>query len=424
MNDETRLRYNQFLENLSDKLDIPPSKYQQAVDRYQAVGNWLNDGDYEGSNDFPAIYPQGSFRLGTVVRPLLDGKEADYDIDLVCRLAFAKETIIPDKIKRMVGRRLKENGRYEPMLGKEGKRCWTLNYAEADGVGFHMDILPAAYEDPAFIKALIRSGIPEHLATNAIAITHKDQGEYDWLSSNPVGYARWFDGVKQVAFERIAKREKQFILQSTDSIFASVDAVPDQLVRTPLQRSIQILKRHRDLRFAGHALEDSKPISMIITTLAARFYNSEADLYSTLENIVRQLSAHARLLNPGYILEAAESDFRYIQRHADGAWYISNPVNPKENFADRWQEDNNRRAKAFFQWVAWVSRDLVDVLKASNMTEIGESMQRIFGEKMTREASNGVFILGAPAVISAGRHQERHVEIRSPLKPYGHRFGY
>ena len=424
MNEEIRFRYNQFLENLSDKLDIPPSKYQQAVDRYQAVGNWLNDGDYEGSDDYPAIYPQGSFRLGTVVRPLRDGKESDYDIDLVCRLAFAKGISIPETIKRLVGRRLKENGRYEPMLGKEGKRCWTLNYAEADGVGFHMDILPAAYEETAFISALIRSGIPQHLAMNAIAITHKDQSAYDWLSSNPAGYAQWFDGVKQVAFERIANREKQFILESTGSIFASVDAVPDQLVRTPLQRTIQILKRHRDLRFAGHAMEDSKPISMIITTLAARFYDNEADVYATLKNIVGQITAHARLLNPGYILEKADNDFRYIQRKPDGTWYIPNPVNPEENFADRWHEDNNRRARAFFQWAAWVSQDLVDVLKASNMAEIGESMQRIFGEKMTREASNGVFILGAPAVISSRRHQERHVEIRNPLKPYGHRFGY
>ena len=32
---------------------------------------------------------------------------------------------------------------------------------------------------------------------------------------------------------------------------ASVDDVPDQLVRTPLQRSIQIMKRHRDVMFNG-----------------------------------------------------------------------------------------------------------------------------------------------------------------------------
>ena len=189
-----------------------------------------------------------------------------------------------------------------------------------------------------------------------------------------------------------------------------------------MQRAIQILKRHRDVRFAGHALEDCKPISMIITTLAARFYNNEADLYSVLENIVRQLSAHARLLNLGYVLEKADNGFRYIQRNADGTWYIPNPVDPDENFADRWHEDENRRARAFFQWVSWVSRDLVDVLNASDMTEIGESMQKIFGEKITQNASTGVFVLGCSAVIPAIRHRERIVKIENPLKPHGHRF--
>ncbi len=422
MNDEIRVRYNQFLENLSDELDIPPGKYKQAVDHYQAVGNWLNDGEYEGCDDVPAIYPQGSFRLGTVVRPLRDGKEADYDIDLVCRLAFKKECTVPKKIKHLVGGRLSENGRYESMLDKEGKRCWTLNYAEADGVGFHMDILPAAYEEADFIQALIRSGVPEHLAIQAIAITHKNQGEYDWRFSNSAGYAQWFDDIKQAAFERISKRYKQLILDSTDSIFASVDEVPDQLVRTPLQRAIQILKRHRDQRFSGHVMEGSKPISIVITTLATRFYNSEPDLYSTLRNIVAKINEHARLLNPGYIFEEAGYNFRYIQRKADGTWNIPNPVNPAENFADRWHEDNNRRAKAFFQWVEWVFKDLVDVLKASNLREIGDSMQKIFGEKMTQKASTGVFILGTPAVISADHHRERIVSIENPLKPHGHRF--
>ena len=163
---------------------------------------------------------------------------------------------------------------------------------------------------------------------------------------------------------------------------------------------------------------------MIITTLAARFYNSEMDLYSTLKNIVEQIHAHSRLLEPGYLFEDAQADFHYIRRNPDGTWYIPNPVDPAENFADRWHEDDNRRAKAFFKWVSWVFQDLVDVLKASDMTKIGESVQKIFGEKMTRDASAGVFVFGAPAVVTTNRHQERHVEIKNPLKPYGSRFGY
>ena len=71
-------KYSRFLENVAEAIDIAPSKYQDAVDRYQAVGHWLEGGEYPGSLDDPSIYPQGSFRLGTVVRPIRGGVEAEY----------------------------------------------------------------------------------------------------------------------------------------------------------------------------------------------------------------------------------------------------------------------------------------------------------------------------------------------------------
>ena len=37
-----------------------------------------------------------------------------------------------------------------------------------------------------------------------------------------------------------------------------------------------------------------------------------------------------------------------IRRLPDGTWYVGNPVNPAENFADRWHEDGHVRARAFF----------------------------------------------------------------------------
>ena len=115
--------YATFLEKVAEDIDIPPGKYQQAVDRYEAVGRWLEGGDYPGSDGAPDIYPQGSFRLGTVVRPIRGGVEADYDIDLVCELAIAKDWTDPRTVKRLVGDRLNEHERYRKMLDEEGKRC-------------------------------------------------------------------------------------------------------------------------------------------------------------------------------------------------------------------------------------------------------------------------------------------------------------
>ena len=50
-------KYSQFLDKVAENIDIHPSKYEDAVNRYQAVGRWLEDGDYSGCSGKPNIYP-------------------------------------------------------------------------------------------------------------------------------------------------------------------------------------------------------------------------------------------------------------------------------------------------------------------------------------------------------------------------------
>ena len=340
-----KAKYSEFLNRIAQDIDISPSKYQQAVSRYNAVGEWLENGNYQGSSGAPSIYTQGSFRLGTVVRPIRQGAEADYDIDLVCELSIPKYLSVPDAIKRMVGNRLKEHKTYKGMLDKEGRRCWTLEYAEQDDIGFHLDILPcipdSRYDRPT-----------------AIAITDKQGTTYTWSASDPNGYAAWFAERNRGAFDLVVAAQKQSIFRLKTVAFASVDEVPDQLVHTTLQRSIQIMKRHRDVMFNNG---DHAPISMIITTLAGHLYQGETDLYAALSGIVMQLDDHAALMTRRPLRQGLE-ERGLIRRLPDGTWYIGNPVNQDENFADRWHEDDHARARAFFVWVAKLKEDLVDIL--------------------------------------------------------------
>ena len=342
-----KAKYSEFLNRIAQDIDISPSKYQQAVDRYNSVGDWLVNGNYQGSSDNPSIYTQGSFRLGTVVRPIRQGAEADYDIDLVCELSIPKYLSVPDAIKRMIGNRLKEHKTYLGMLDKEGRRCWTLEYAEQDNIGFHLDVLPcvpdSTYDRPT-----------------AIAITDKQGGTYTWSASDPNGYAAWFADRNRDAFALVVTAQKEMIFRLEAVTFASVDEVPDQLVHTPLQRSIQIMKRHRDVMFSN---KDYGPISMIITTLAGHLYQGERDLYAALAGIASQLDDHAALIDRRPLTKRL-AEKGLIRRLTDGTWYIGNPVNPNENFADRWHEDDHARAKAFFSWATKLKEDLVDILGA------------------------------------------------------------
>lgn len=419
MDNKLRKQYNELLEGISKALDIPPSKYQLAVQRYTAVGNWLKEGAYENSVEEPSIYPQGSFRLGTVVRPIKDGKEVDYDIDLVCQLGVDKTLTSPKEIKTLVGKRLKENETYLKMLDDEKPRCWTLNYAEQDGIGFHIDILPSTPEDKMTKEKLIEFGIPSEMAKKAIAISDKESdGDYSWSSSNPSGYAMWFDLINKPMFLITENQAKKFLFENNRAVFNSIEEVPDQLVKTPLQRAIQILKRHRDLRFAGHEWEADKPISMIITTLSAKLYQNEADVYSALKNILEKLNVHAQLLNPNYLLSEEYSSLQLITKKPDGTWFIPNPVNPDENFADKWHENDDRKARAFFLWVAWVYTDLIEIIENTDFPRTKKLLSHRFGEQLIEKASNTILVAAPTSSILLSSNAPS-VTIKTPSKPWG-----
>ena len=152
----------------------------------------------------PSIYPQGSFRLGTVVRPIRGGVEADYDIDLVCELPIAKHQTGARSVKVGVRDRLYEHDKYRTMLDEEGKRCWTLEYAEQDSIGFHLDVLPSVPDSGG-----------GSLDTSSIVITSKQGETYNWSASNPKGYGKWFDERNRGAFVRVLAEQKRSILSRT-----------------------------------------------------------------------------------------------------------------------------------------------------------------------------------------------------------------
>jgi len=351
--------------NAASKLDISPSKYRQAIERFQSIQTYLTEGEYQDATGQPEIYLQGSFKLGTEIRPYKDSKDADYDIDIVCRLEHEKEKTTADVVKHQVGDHLKEHGTYSKMLDDEGKRCWTLNYAEQDGIGFHMDILPSVQEEWNTFS-------DHYWHRSAIAVTNQnsEDNSYNWTTSNPKDFAEWFYDKNKATFDSVKLDQKQLLFESyrQDGLFTDRDSIPNIHVKTSLQRAIQLLKRHRDVRFCHHENEKYKPISMIITVLATQAYRNESTIYETLGNLVDTFSRHADQMQPTFRFDEAiaNSSYTLITRRADGTWNIPNPTNYGENFADKWHEDNHARAKAFFKWVTWVKDDFTNIAESLN----------------------------------------------------------
>ena len=355
-----------LLNNIGEVLDIPESKYIEAKDRYNAVSNWLSADESELKQYSPEIYPQGSFRLGTVIKPL---DREEYDVDLVCFLSnISSSDIAQSELKKNVGDRLKVNGTYKKILLPEGRRCWTLDYANE----FHMDILPSI----ANFDLRAKGGYYRH----AILITDQEkirEGGFEWLGSNPKGYAEWFAKCQ----EKIFKKSRLALMEAAQ--LKDIEDIPEYRVRTPLQRTIQLLKRHRDIYFKE---KNHKPISMIVTTLAAQSYvdSEESYLYQALYDILQSMP-------------------NYIQRKS-GKYYIGNPVNEGENFADKWNE-SPLLAKSFYEWHRVLVADFIDSkIIEKNISESANLLQRNLGEDVIRKAygktkSPDIRITG-PAVIT------------------------
>lgn len=315
---------------LLEEVELPLSAYESAKRRYEDLGAWFDRAECRVGENEPHIFVQGSFALGTAIRPVKEGQEYDLDLGCVLRRGVDRGSHSQADLKRLVGEELKAYREYRRIQDElEPKnRCWRLNYK--DVLPFHMDVVPAIPAETGWRTSLglllerngVVRGLASDIAATAIWITDRRKMNFlridlDWLSSNPQGYIKWF--VSSMT------RENGLLLDR-----AQVDDVPLYARRTPLQQVIQLLKAHRDSMFEQSP--DCKPISVIITTIAANAYVPGQSLGATFEAVLEALEAFRR----------SNSDV------------VPNPVNPEENFADRWKSAEGRRLRLKENFHAWI----------------------------------------------------------------------
>lgn len=358
----TRAAQN-YLKALAKELRISETRYEQAHNRYNSLGDWLNRNESSIKEYDPVVYAQGSFALGTVIRPYTDVEE--YDVDAVCELKLlSKRQVTQERLKRLVGAEIESyrraNNFKKPL--EEKRRCWALNYA--DEAQFHMDIIPAIPNGADVRLLLERRRLDASLADTAIGITDNEENNYavptdDWPRSNPKGYLQWFRTKISVLLE-IKKMEL------ARSLHASVEEIPDYKIRTPLQSAIMILKRHRDMMFADDET-NRRPISIIITTLAGHSYQGEVHVADALFTILSRMKEFIKW-----------DEQRYI---------IANPSDLSENFADKWEEHPERK-DAFFGWLEQARADFQAILDEHNHEAITEILSPRIGQELAKQVEN------------------------------------
>jgi len=310
-------------------LQLTPTQYEDAKVHYHSVAKWLAAEGSPLAAVSQEVFPQGSLRIGTTVRPWW---QEEYDLDLVLRLDLRNE-IDPVYLLDVVERRLRGHGTYAPMVERKN-RCIRLNFARQ----FHLDILPAR-PDTRF---------------GGTYVLVPDRAALCWKESNPKGYALWFEerGALMSQFRLLEKR-------------TTVQPLPipeEALEKNALQLAVQLLKRWRDIYFS-EALELA-PISVVLTTLAGTYYSGEPHPLLALRSIVRSINGAIPTV---------------------GRLKVCNPANPLEDLSERWDTEPAAYG-VFVEAMQDLERQIADLETARGIADGAKRLEALFGERVAKEA--------------------------------------
>lgn len=313
------------------KLQLPSHLYALANERYQTISNIIqNDGAFDDIE--LRMYPHGSFRLKTTVKPL-NGNE--YDLDFVVELP-TNANMTPRQLYDHVYRILSKDGTHNDMVEKKN-RCIRINYAN----DFHMDIMPA--------QEINR-------VTNEIIVPDRELKEW-YHHSNPIGYAEWF--------EEQARSRIIYELNESRRIQCSAEPIDEQEIVArlePLRRAVQLIKRYRDIYCDE---KNANPVrSIVLCTLMGNISSS----YSNELDIMNDFCTYVN----GRIATANGKPFE-----------VKNPV-VDEVLTEKWTEDYQNYTD-FVNMMKAFTEDMGRLQRAKTSIEIIMQMKSMFGETVTND---------------------------------------
>ena len=164
-----------------------------------------------------------------------------------------------------------------------------------------------------------------------------------------------------------------------------------------------LLKRHRDgSRGRQHQLRSDLDHHY---DFAAHAYDGEEDIADALLAILTNME-------------------RYIERDPQTRALIRNPIDPMENFADKWAEFP-RRERAFYAWLQQARQDFGEAAGLQSSSLITDALSKNIGVELAKELRAGSQLVGLPSSrgdVSCRRRGSGAVvgsAPRMPTKPKG-----
>lgn len=364
-------RQKDFL-SVVKQLDISPTMFKNAKSRYEALAAFLNEHGIEAT-----IYPQGSFALGTVIRSVKKMDSSSYDLDCICQVSGTKLDYTPSELRYSIEKILKSNDTYGGKLVK-CEECFTIEYVDANGVSFSIDLVPAVGDSDDVKASLIKKGLSPQVVDTSIAIPiQTSEKNYCWISNNPKGFKKWFDEINAPYLLHAKEYGECAVFESV-----SVEELPNEVRRSALQRVIQILKYQRDTYYSKCSDgDDIKPISALITTMVARIASNygkkECSVFELLQYVLNKLEICIYQTKMTFEEYALQYDNSPVISYKNGKWMVSNPADPKDNLADKWNADD-RIPNTFFKWVTIIKKDMFTLMAQNDDKQFGVFMENSF----------------------------------------------
>lgn len=282
-------------DNIIEKIALKESYFELLDQRYTSVAGYIDEHKSELIKNI-AVYPQGSVKQGTVIKYR---ENNSFDVDVVIEfesdLYRNSQKKIRTEIEKLLLDYKRANGIKKNL--EENKRSYSMVYSDSEFY-FNIDFTP-----------VIKYNSMYYLTNNTSSVYNTPSLELE--RTNPKAFYKWFNAKNTEKYQMFYKKEFEQLERSN---------------LTKLQKSIMITKYSKDLML------NSSLKSIILTVVMADTFNYCLSYEENFKNFKKEL----------------------IKKYSENYVKISNPTEPSENFAEKFnqlsKEEKDEFVEALEEW--------------------------------------------------------------------------
>lgn len=372
---------DRILAEIAFSLQLPPTQYQKAVERYVAVRKYLEETSDLFKDQVEHFYPQGSMSIDATIST--KGTDDEYDLDIVAQLGGTFRHMTPLDILKALENALKG---YRGLKVVRQSRCVTLYYSD----GMHLDISPS-------IRELETPDRQSHIChAKGPDISPDDH----MVPMNAKAFGLWYRAstpLEQRVVDSFAKRWEDHDPLSIRAD-AEVDDVPEPIafvVKNTTTLALQLHKRYRNIQYTDIA--GRMPPSVLLSYYAGTTARPNTPLS---EMVIRMAK---------FMISEIENASLY-GRTID----VCNPCHDQDVLTDRWPESvgqQNVYCGQLKELVAGLEEIKAGLMMPSDMMDW---LRERFGERVVTKAADRMAVQVGDAVQDSIQHYAQNGRLIVP----------